>query len=363
MPALPDAVCAQLRLAIRQCPAFAVCGSTADVRVEVENGSREELGSFPPFPVQLSYRWFRDGADEAVVAEGLRTALRPPVSPGGTAAYWMRIAAPAAPGRYRLRVTLVQEFVRWLDEAAAVSGRGSSGCRRLLAGRPGFRLIRGRRDRVCDRTHMVPIANHVGVAAFSDALLSKAFVDGSCLLEVCQVQRRRGRAQALGREGLPAMTGDRRLHLRTHLHIRRAAASFRSNATSSSRIIERSRAGSLGGRAVQQELVVVHVASRPPADDVDGAVDDQPADIVGRIESFDRVSGDAIHARLFERVRKLLRDRDEHVDASLEQQPVDLFVRIAAVDRSDRRADVVEQPVVEDRREVAAPPEPSVRQQ
>jgi len=28
----------------------------------------------------------------------------------------MKIAAPVEPGRYRLRVTLVQEFVRWLDE-------------------------------------------------------------------------------------------------------------------------------------------------------------------------------------------------------------------------------------------------------
>jgi hypothetical protein len=27
----------------------------------------------------------------------------------------MTIAAPAEPGRYRLRVTLVQELVRWLD--------------------------------------------------------------------------------------------------------------------------------------------------------------------------------------------------------------------------------------------------------
>ncbi len=116
MHALPDGVCARLRLAIRQCPESAVCGSTADVRVEVENGSREEIGSFPPFPVQLSYRWFRDGADEPVAGEGLRTALQPPVPAGGTAEYWMRIAAPADPGRYRLRVTLVQEFVRWLDE-------------------------------------------------------------------------------------------------------------------------------------------------------------------------------------------------------------------------------------------------------
>jgi glycosyltransferase involved in cell wall biosynthesis len=115
MEALADAVCRQLTVAIRQCPEFALCGKTADVRVEIENGSAGEIGSFPPFPVQLSYRWFRDGVDEPVIAEGIRTALQPPVPPGGSTAYWMRIATPDTPGRYRLRVTLVQEFVRWLD--------------------------------------------------------------------------------------------------------------------------------------------------------------------------------------------------------------------------------------------------------
>jgi hypothetical protein len=53
-----------------------------------------------------------------VVAEGTRTLLRPPLSPGRTA-YSMNIAAPRHPGRYRLRVTLVQESVMWLDHPPA----------------------------------------------------------------------------------------------------------------------------------------------------------------------------------------------------------------------------------------------------
>jgi hypothetical protein len=116
MEALSDGACAQVGLAIRECPAFAVCGSTAGVRVEIENSSGHAIGSFPPFPVQLSYRWFGDGTSEPVVAEGMRTALQPPVPAGGTASYWMKVEVPADPGHYRLRVTLVQEFVRWLDE-------------------------------------------------------------------------------------------------------------------------------------------------------------------------------------------------------------------------------------------------------
>ncbi|MEO8074714.1 MAG: glycosyltransferase family 4 protein [Acidobacteriota bacterium] len=115
MEALSDAVCAHLKLSIEKCPEFGVCGRMVDVRVELENGSSEKLGSFPPFPIQLSYRWFRDGIDEVTDREGLRTALRPPLSPGGRATYSLNIAAPDEPGRYRLRVTIVQEFLRWLD--------------------------------------------------------------------------------------------------------------------------------------------------------------------------------------------------------------------------------------------------------
>jgi hypothetical protein len=115
MDALSDAACAQLRLRIENCPESVVCGRTAAVRVEVENDSSWEIGSFPPFPVQLSYRWLTDEGHEVAGPEALRTALRPALRPHERASYAMSIAAPAEPGRYRLRVTLVQEFVRWFD--------------------------------------------------------------------------------------------------------------------------------------------------------------------------------------------------------------------------------------------------------
>ncbi len=62
-----------------------------------------------------------------------------------------------------------------------------------------------------------------------------------------------------------------------------------------------------------------------------------------RVESFDGIASDAIHARVRESCRKLLGEGDEHVDASFEQQPVDQCVWIATVDRPDRCADSVEQ--------------------
>ena len=115
MHALPDAAVAQLRLSIQTCPESVVCGRTAAVRVGLENGSSEEIGSFPPFPVQLAYRWLTDDDHEVAGPEALRTPLKPSVRPHETASYVMTIAAPDEPGRYRLRVTLVQELVRWLD--------------------------------------------------------------------------------------------------------------------------------------------------------------------------------------------------------------------------------------------------------
>ena len=115
MDALPDAACAQLRLKIENCPESVVCGRTAAVRVELANGSSAEVGSFPPFPVHLSYRWLRDEDNHVAGPEALRTALSPALGPHERASYVMSIAAPGEPGRYRLRVTLVQELVRWFD--------------------------------------------------------------------------------------------------------------------------------------------------------------------------------------------------------------------------------------------------------
>jgi hypothetical protein len=118
MEPLADAVCALLKLTIVKCADFAVCARALSVRVEMENGSNVSIGSLPPFPVHLSYRWFNAGTGEAVVAEGTRTLLRPFLTPGSTA-YSLNVAVPAQPGRYRLRVTLVQESVMWLDNPPA----------------------------------------------------------------------------------------------------------------------------------------------------------------------------------------------------------------------------------------------------
>jgi hypothetical protein len=50
-----------------------------------------------------------------VPLEGLRTSIQPPIAPKSTAQASVRVEAPSEEGDYVLRLTLVQEALRWLD--------------------------------------------------------------------------------------------------------------------------------------------------------------------------------------------------------------------------------------------------------
>ena len=64
--------------------------------------------------VHLSYRWMNE--DGAQVAEGPRQVLPCSLRPKEVAATRLAVKAPRRPGRYRLRITLVQEEVAWFDQ-------------------------------------------------------------------------------------------------------------------------------------------------------------------------------------------------------------------------------------------------------
>jgi 2-polyprenyl-3-methyl-5-hydroxy-6-metoxy-1,4-benzoquinol methylase len=83
--------------------------------VTVHNGTPFVLKSIPPHPVNLCYHWLHEGSGEVAVWDGERTPVLPRCAPGASGAYTMRVVAPPAPGRYVLRVTLVQEQVCWFD--------------------------------------------------------------------------------------------------------------------------------------------------------------------------------------------------------------------------------------------------------
>jgi hypothetical protein len=115
MEALSHAACAQLGLFVRSAPEQAAPGASLQVVVDLQNDSDRTLASFSPYPLNLSYRWIDGNTGTPLPAEGSRTPLRPALLPGARGVYTLYVTAPNEPGAYRLRVTLVQESLMWLD--------------------------------------------------------------------------------------------------------------------------------------------------------------------------------------------------------------------------------------------------------
>lgn len=90
---------------------------TREADVAVSNLTARPVCSAVPFPVHLAYHWIEYDTGRPVVWDGDRTRLEPPVAPSQKATYHMRVTAPSSPGDYLLQLALVQEGVRWFDEA------------------------------------------------------------------------------------------------------------------------------------------------------------------------------------------------------------------------------------------------------
>ncbi len=100
-----------------ECPRAVAAGQRFSARVRLRNGSGEVLRSEAPFPVQLAYRWL-DDSGSAVPAEELRSRLPRPLASGEGTSAFIAVRPPGQAGEYRLRVTLVQEWVRWWDSVS-----------------------------------------------------------------------------------------------------------------------------------------------------------------------------------------------------------------------------------------------------
>jgi hypothetical protein len=97
-----------------QLPRNARVGEILEFEVRIENNSACELASNQPHPVHLAYHWLaEDGA--IAVYDGLRSEVIPPLPPGTSRHYFMRVQLPEIAGTYQLQPALVQEGVRWLD--------------------------------------------------------------------------------------------------------------------------------------------------------------------------------------------------------------------------------------------------------
>ena len=93
-------------------PQELTAGSWHEVTCRIENLGPAFLVSAPPHPVHISYHW----VSGAIAEEGERTRLPQSIAPRTSAECYLGLHAPAEPGVYELRVTLVHEGVAWFDE-------------------------------------------------------------------------------------------------------------------------------------------------------------------------------------------------------------------------------------------------------
>jgi 2-polyprenyl-3-methyl-5-hydroxy-6-metoxy-1,4-benzoquinol methylase len=107
----------QLELTVRSYPAMMQTMSPYTVSVELRNGGSVDLKSADPYPIHLSYHWLGTNG-QYVIFDGERTRLMPDARSGSSVLYEMNVIAPNSPGTYFLRVTLVQERIKWFDQAS-----------------------------------------------------------------------------------------------------------------------------------------------------------------------------------------------------------------------------------------------------
>lgn len=84
--------------------------------VKLTNHTSRVLVSASPFPVNLAYHWLDRASRTSVVFDGERSAVLPEIEPHANGAIRMFVIAPPTPGEYLLRITVVQEGVRWMDK-------------------------------------------------------------------------------------------------------------------------------------------------------------------------------------------------------------------------------------------------------
>ncbi len=109
-PAGRDAVVIDLRDA----PTRVAPEAEFDALVDVTNPTSETLRTLIAYPLFLSYHWLDDATGATIEHDGLRSPIAQ-VAPGGSVRQRVRVRAPQAPGRFRLTVTLVYEYLAWFD--------------------------------------------------------------------------------------------------------------------------------------------------------------------------------------------------------------------------------------------------------
>ena len=116
MPPLSPTLAQGVSWSVEDYPRQTTAGMTFTVTVAVQNRSGVTLHSRPTAPVHLSYHWFDAVTRKTEVFDGLRSPVFPALPDGADGKYETTVQAPRRIGPSLLRLTLVQEGVRWFDE-------------------------------------------------------------------------------------------------------------------------------------------------------------------------------------------------------------------------------------------------------
>lgn len=126
IPAIPAG---EIKLLVTDYPKFVRTNNEFEIQLQLENYSEFNLNSFEPNPIHIAYHWMNENASNYIVFDGQRTKIFPNLDKNvhpsmkilfnqvKKGVYSARVKSLGKEGKYILRVTLLQEWVRWFDSS------------------------------------------------------------------------------------------------------------------------------------------------------------------------------------------------------------------------------------------------------
>ncbi|AFY58271.1 methyltransferase, cyclopropane fatty acid synthase [Rivularia sp. PCC 7116] len=116
MKILPSISNEEISLIVTKHPQVVDVNSEFMIHLEIGNYSDFVLNSYGDRPVHIAYHWMNQTAEDYIIFDGERTKIIPSLNKSvQKIKYKAKVKALSEKGNYLLRVTLVQEGVRWFD--------------------------------------------------------------------------------------------------------------------------------------------------------------------------------------------------------------------------------------------------------
>lgn len=84
--------------------------------IDIMNCTYKIINSTGNNPIHISYHWLDAKDDTIIQFDGERSRIEPSLLPFNHKEYKLKVISPKKEGKYKLRITLVQEGITWLDE-------------------------------------------------------------------------------------------------------------------------------------------------------------------------------------------------------------------------------------------------------